>query len=158
MLVEDGTKIKKNNPNALTFYMLNFDKWLSKQLYLPSYHLSEDKINLFTQNDIPSGPVFIDAKVELNDYVKKRRLHKLNFKSITTNIHFKKKISSKKFEKNNCRFANLKDKAAIKKIAYNSFINSRFHLDKRFSIASSEAIKGSPPVIKTSFIEGFEAM
>ena len=36
-------------------------------------------------------------------------------------------------KKKNCRFANLKDKIMVKKIAYNSFINSRFHADSRFS-------------------------
>ena len=68
--------------------MLNFDKWLSKQLSVPSYHLNESGITLFARKNIPLGPVFIDAKVSLNDYVKKQYLNKLNFKSITTNIQF----------------------------------------------------------------------
>jgi len=113
--------------------MLNFDKWLSKQLSVPSYHLNESGITSFARKNIPLGPVFIDAKVGLNDYVKKRYLNKLNFKFITTNIQFKKKISSKKYKKKGCRFAYLKDKTKVKQIAYNSFINSRFHLDKRLS-------------------------
>jgi len=121
--------------------MLNFDKWLSKQLFVPSYHLNENKINSFTRNGIPYGPVFIDAKVGLNDHIKIRHLHKLNFKSITTNIQFKKRISSKIYEKKNCRFANSKDKIIVKKIAYNSFINSRFHLDKRFPKKIAKKLK-----------------
>ena len=83
--------------------MLNFDKWLSKQLSVPSYHLNESGITSFARENIPLGPVFIDAKVSLNDYVKKQYLNKLNFKSITTNIQFKKRISSKIYEKKNCR-------------------------------------------------------
>jgi ribosomal protein S18 acetylase RimI-like enzyme len=113
--------------------MLNFDKWLSRQLSVPSYHLNENEITSLARKDISSVPIFIDAKVETNDRKKALHLHNLNFKPITTNIRFKKKIFSGKFEKKNCRFAHLKDKIKVKKIAYNSFLKSRFHLDKRLS-------------------------
>ena len=121
--------------------MLNFDKWLSRQLLVPSYHLNKNEITSLARKDIPPVPIFIDAKIETSDRKKALHLYNLNFKPITTNIHFKKKIYSGKYEKKNCRFAHFKDKFKVKKIAYNSFLNSRFHLDKRLSKNIGDKLK-----------------
>jgi len=82
--------------------MLNFDKWLSRQLSIPSYHINE--ITSLGRKDIPSAPIFIDAKVKTNDRKKALHLHNLNFKFITRNIHFKKKQNKfYEFNKKNLR-------------------------------------------------------
>ncbi len=82
--------------------MLNFDKWLSRQLSVPSYHINE--ITSLGRKDIPSAPIFIDAKVKTNDRKKALHLHNLNFKFITRNIHFKKKQNKfYEFNKKNLR-------------------------------------------------------
>jgi|TARA_B100000959_G_scaffold253656_1_gene284701 hypothetical protein len=82
--------------------MLNFDKWLSRQLSVPSYHINE--ITSLRRKDIPSVSIFIDAKVKTNDRKKALHLHNLNFKFITTNIHFKKKQNKfYEFNKKNLR-------------------------------------------------------
>ena len=84
--------------------MLNFDKWLSRQLSVPSYHLNENEITSLARKDISSVPIFIDAKVETNDRKKALHLHNLNFKFITRNIHFKKKQNKfYEFNKKNLR-------------------------------------------------------
>ena len=74
--------------------MLNFDKWLSKQLLVPSYHLNENEINSLGKENIPTWPVFIDAKVEFIEYLGSEMNVHLTSQSNSFTARFNKKINS----------------------------------------------------------------
>ena len=119
--------------------IINKDTWLTNTLGFNAYNATGNLLLLNKNKILPYR--FIDAKTDLTAFDEIENLQKIGFRLIDTNVQFKTSYISLSKSYNGCRFAVPSDKEVIKKIAAESFIFSRFHLDKRISIDKANKIK-----------------
>lgn len=119
--------------------MLKKDLWLSGYLLCPVFHL-DDFVRL-EKNDLPAGKAFIDTKVGVQDIEKITVLENLGFRLIDTNVQLIRKAGAFEKTSTRCRFANPADENAVRMVAGNSFVQSRFHLDPVIPNSVADKIK-----------------
>jgi ribosomal protein S18 acetylase RimI-like enzyme len=121
---------------------LDRDAWLTTQLGYPAYQVKEPSLAL-TAHDLPSGKVFIGAKVETSQRDGLGHLQVLGFRVITVNLKLvcKALTVSKKINRCRARLASLNDETAVRKIARQSFTHDRFHADRNIPRPIADRIK-----------------
>ena len=123
------------------------DAWLSKLLGLDCHHISVDGLDpdeaMFREFlSAPARPRrFIDAKVSTSAVATAQRLESLGFRIVDTRLGFDKPLLKSTTEISGVRFARDYDQAAIERIADDSFVYSRFHLDPSIDLAAATRVK-----------------
>ena len=117
------------------------DVWLSKVLGVSSFKIVEPSLNI-SKDDLKHKDI-IYVKLQTDHSALINHFLRLNFSIIETNIILKStKINlcenNKEIE---CRFAIKDDEEEIKKIAAESFQNSRFHIDNRIPDKKANFLK-----------------
>ena len=128
------------------------DVWLSKVLGVSSFKIVEPSLNI-SKDDLKHKD-FIYVKLQTDHSALINHFLRLNFSIIETNIILKStKIN---FCENNkeieCRFAIKDDEEEIKKIAAESFQNSRFHIDNRIPNKKAKNADATLYVIYRPFV------
>ena len=130
------------------------DIWLSgvlnKNVFILFNFLDVDEDSLLLSfnklcNRYLNEDLFIFVKVKTDLIRSINKIENLGFRLIDTNIIFKRNadLNYKKNLKNNIciKFAEISHKISVGKIAYNSFIFSRFHLDPLIKKSQADNIK-----------------
>lgn len=116
------------------------DQWLSSILNKPSYKIAS--LNQNITKDHLANKDFIYIKIENYQIDIINHLISLNFSLIETNIILKSnKLNSYEYDNIECRFAMKEDEEELKKIAYESFKHSRFHVDERIPNEKANLLK-----------------
>lgn len=127
------------------------DPWLSERLGKNAFHLNVNRES-FNAGDPSAGEslaaqlsrkVFMDAKVATDDLVGIQFLERLGFHLIDTNVVFDKPVESAALPESACtvRQAIPEDREAVRRIAHNSFVFTRFHLDPAIDREVANTIK-----------------
>ena len=116
------------------------DVWLSKVLGVSSFKIVEPSLKV-SKDDLKRKD-FIYVKLQTDDSALINHLIRLNFSIIETNIILKSsKINLFENKEIECRFAIKDDEEELKKIAAESFQNSRFHIDNRIPNEKANYLK-----------------
>lgn len=127
-----------------------YDPWLTQILGRNTYKLIVDEaLATKSPNDDPvlrelqSQPVFIYTKVPAESLLAVKFLERTGFHLVETNVVFDKPIISAQPLAGHCavRFAVPEDKSQVVELARNSFVYSRFHLDKAIPPGVANTIK-----------------
>lgn len=119
------------------------DKWLSNLINKNAYRLN-DISHINSLENFPRN-IFIETKIRSNDQEKINIAEKLGFKLIDIGLFFFNEKFENRIYKNdniqNIRFAKLADEKTIRKIASNSFTESRFYKDIKIKKSIASKIK-----------------
>lgn len=112
------------------------DIFLSKQLNKECYIIN----HIINNSKIPKRFEFAYIKTN-NNFNNYEFLRKNNFYLVEINIKLNLNLKNYKFKNKDCLLADNKDEKMIKAIASKSFINDRFHNDKKISNKVASKIK-----------------
>lgn len=135
---------------------LSRDNWLSEQLGKPAFGLNSAKLKasgtkgleelLHWAEKAVQEDCFVFTKVDTREIEVIHHLEESGFRLVDTNVTFfgeiKSMITALPSQSGEMRMAEDSDKAALRDMASNSFIYSRFHLDPQVDEAIANKIKG----------------
>ncbi len=127
-----------------------YDPWLTQILGRSTYKLIVDEAlvgcspgdDLFLR-ELQSQPVFIYTKVPAESLLAVKFLEQAGFHLVDTNVVFDKLLVASQPLAGHCtvRFAIPNDKTQVVELARNSFVYSRFHMDKTIPTMVANTIK-----------------
>ena len=119
------------------------DQWLSNFLQKDAFHIKNPEE--LKKSDLKIKNAFLDSRVNSNDIKSIIKLQEYGFKCFDISVELIKK-GNEKLEKNkllnwDIRFANNQDEFAVRKLASDSFIKSRFYKDPNIPNAIASRVK-----------------
>lgn len=118
---------------------LKHDPWLSGLLGKPAYHLSGVPGDALPA--IPEGEAFVDAKVAVEDVGRLLTLQEAGFRVLDTNVQLARPAAPLGPVEARVRFARPDDEPAVRDLAANAFVQSRFYLDPLIPAAAASRVK-----------------
>jgi ribosomal protein S18 acetylase RimI-like enzyme len=116
---------------------LQQDPWLGAQLGKPAFSATSQ----IDRKELPRGPAFVSAKVDVSEVLGLLRLQHLGFQVIDTNVQMMRSAAAIAFTTNSVRFARSEDENDVRATALEAFVHDRFHRDPEIAADTASRIK-----------------